>query len=127
MVLVGKPWLILFYGSRFASSFVPCLLVLLGCIALSFSGPLAGTLSGASGYPPSVIIAQTSALLTNVGINLWLLPRYGIVGAAAASALAYSVSALLITVAFVRRFQIPLSTLLSPVGPQQIMARLKQR
>lgn len=127
MLLVGKPLLILFYGSRFAGSFVPCLLVLLGCTALSFSGPLAGTLSGASGYPPSVIIAQTSALLTNVGLNLWLLPRYGIVGAAAASALAYSVSALLITVAFVRRFQIPLSTLLSPVGPQQIMARLKQR
>jgi O-antigen/teichoic acid export membrane protein len=127
MLLVGKPLLILFYGSRFAGSFVPCLLVLLGCTALSFSGPLAGTLSGASGYPPSVIIAQTSALLTNVGLNLWLLPRYGIVGAAAASAFAYSVSALLITVAFVRRFQIPLSTLLSPVGPQQIMARLKQR
>jgi len=127
MLLVGKPLLILFYGSRFAGSFVPCLLVLLGCTALSFSGPLAGTLSGASGYPPSVIIAQTSALFTNVGLNLWLLPRYGIVGAAAASAFAYLVSALLITVAFVRRFQIPLSTLLSPVGPQQIMARLKQR
>ena len=63
--------------------------------------------------------------------TLWGLPLALIFtvgcGAAAASALAYSVSALLITIAFVRRFQIPLSTLLSPVGPQQIMARLKQR
>lgn len=127
MLLVGKPLLVLFYGSRFAGSFVPCLLVLLGCAALSFSGPLAGTLSGVRGYPPSVILAQSLALLTNVGLNLWLLPRYGIVGAAMASTGAYTVSALCITTAFARHFGIPLKTLLIPVGPKQIWTRLRQR
>ena len=127
MLLVGKPLLVLFYGSRFAGSFVPCLLVLLGCAALSFSGPLAGTLSGVRGYPPSVIWAQSLALLTNVGLNLWLLPRYGIVGAAMASTGAYTVSALCITTAFARHFGIPLKTLLIPVGPKQIWTRLRQR
>lgn len=127
MLIVGKPLLVLFYGARFAGSFVPCLLVLLGCSALSFSGPLAGTLSGVRGYPPSVIFAQSLALLANIGLNLWLLPRYGIIGAAAASTGAYVVSALCIATAFARHFAIPLNVLLAPVGPKQIWARLRQR
>lgn len=123
MLVIGKPLLVLFYGQRFAGSFVPCLLVLLGCTALSFSGPLAGTLSGASGYPTSVIVAQTTALLTNVGLNLWLLPRYGITGAALASTGAYTVSAICISIGFARHFRIPLRKLLAPVGPRASCGR----
>ena len=127
MLVIGKPLLVLFYGQRFAGSFVPCLLVLLGCTALSFSGPLAGTLSGASGYPTSVIVAQTTALLTNVGLNLWLLPRYGITGAALASTGAYTVSAMCISIGFARHFRIPLRKLLVPVGPRELWSRLSPR
>jgi O-antigen/teichoic acid export membrane protein len=127
MFLVGKPLLLLFYGPRFAGSFVPCLLVLSGCAALSFSGPLAGTLSGDSGYPVSVIAAQGIALVTNVGLNLWLLPKLGIVGAAWASAGAYAVSAACISLGFARRFQIPLGRLLAPISRQELRALLTRR
>jgi O-antigen/teichoic acid export membrane protein len=104
MALVGQPLLVAVYGARFAGSFLPALVVLLGCSALCFSGPLAGTLSGAGGYPRSVIYAQSAALGVNIAANLYLLPRYGIRGSAAASALAYGCSALLIAIAFFRRF-----------------------
>jgi O-antigen/teichoic acid export membrane protein len=126
MALCGRLILVLLFGSRYASSFLPCLLVLLGCSALCFSGPLAGTLSGAAGYPRSVVLAQLAALGTNVCANLFLLPRLGIVGAAASSALAYFVSALLITWAFSRRFQVPLRELVRPVSPLEILATLRR-
>lgn len=126
MALVGQPLLVAFYGQRFAGSFLPALVVLLGCTALCFSGPLAGTLSGAGGYPRSVIIAQTAALLVNVGANLYLLPRYGVRGAAAASALSYLCSSALIALAFARRFGLTTAELLRPHSPRQLLAALRQ-
>lgn len=126
MALCGRPLLVLLFGSRYATSFVPCLLVLLGCTALCFSGPLAGTLSGAAGYPRSVVVAQLAALLANVLANLVLLPRLGIVGAAAASALAYFTSAVLITLAFARRFAIPLREIARPISPLRILQALRR-
>ncbi len=126
MALVGQPLLIAFYGQRFAGSFLPALVVLLGCTALCFSGPLAGTLSGAGGYPRSVIIAQTAALLVNVGANLYLLPRFGVRGAAVASALSYLCSAVLIAIAFARRFGLTTAELLRPHSPRQLLAALRQ-
>ena len=125
MLLLGRPLLVLFYGARFAGSLVPCLWVLLGCAALCFSGPLAGALSGAGGYPRSVVVAQSVALAVNVAANVVLLPRYGITGAAAASALSYAVSAGLISAAYARRFGLPLSALLRPLPPRELWRRLR--
>lgn len=125
MALVGQPLLVAFYGQRFAGSFLPALVVLLGCTALCFSGPLAGTLSGAGGYPRSVVLAQTAALLVNVGANLYLLPRYGVRGAAVASALSYLCSAVLIAIAFARRFELTAADLLRPHSPRQMLAALR--
>lgn len=127
MALLGQPLLVAFYGARFAGSFLPALVVLLGCAALCYSGPLAGTLSGAGGYPRSVIIAQTVALGVNVAANLYLLPRYGVRGSAAASALAYLCSAVLIALAFARRYDLPARDLLRLESPWQLVRALRQR
>lgn len=125
MFLFGKPLLTLFYGDRFAGAYTPCLLVLLGCSALCFSGPLAGALSGASGYPKSVIYAQCAALLCNVGVNLWLLPKLGMIGAAWASLAAYVVSAVWISVAFARRFHVPLALFFRPVPLRHLWGQIR--
>ena len=123
MAVVGRPALLVLYGARFGGSFVPCLLVLLGCCTLCFSSPLAGTLAGVGAYPRSVILAQGVALVVNVVANLILIPRYDIVGAAAASALAYSVSATVITTAFAVRFQVPWRELLRLESPLSLLRR----
>ncbi len=126
MAAVGQPLLVWFFGSRFGGSFVPCLWVLLGCVAMCFSSPLAGTLQGAGAYPRSVVWAQGVALLVNVAANLYLIPRQGIIGAAAASALAYTVSAILIAAAFARRFAIPLFQLVRPQSPFALWRSLRR-
>ena len=69
-----------------SADFLLQVLILLGCCTLCFSSPLAGTLAGVGAYPRSVIVAQVVALVVNVVANLILIPRYDIVGAAAASA-----------------------------------------
>jgi O-antigen/teichoic acid export membrane protein len=125
MALVGQPLLILLFGPRFAGSFVPCLLVLLGCSALCFSGPLAGTVAGAGAYPRSIIVAQGVALLVNVGVNIVLIPRYGATGAAAASTVAYIVSAAILARAFAARFSVPMHELLRPESPLALIRRLR--
>lgn len=125
MWLVGQPLLILFFGARFGGAFAPCLWVLAGCVAMCFSGPLAGTLQGDAGYPRSVVIAQGAALVVNVASNLYLLPRFGIAGAAAASAAAYTVSAIIICIAFMRRFEISASSILRLEAPWTLIARLR--
>jgi stage V sporulation protein B len=125
MWLVGQPLLVLFFGARFGGAFGPCLWVLCGCVAMCFSGPLAGTLQGDAGYPRSVVLAQGAALFVNVAANLYLLPRHGIAGAAAASALSYTVSAIIICVAFARRFAISASAILRPEMPWTLYARLR--
>ena len=126
MAVGGQPLLVVFYGARFAGSFLPALVVLLGCAALCFSGPLAGTLSGAGGYPRSVIYAQTAALGVNVAANLYLLPRYGVRGAAAASALSYLCSAILIAIAFARRFGLSAADMLRPTSPIALLRALRR-
>lgn len=126
MAACGQPLLVAFYGERFAGSFLPALVVLLGCAALCFSGPLAGALSGAGGYPRSVIYAQTAALTVNVAANLYLLPRYGVRGAAAASALAYLCSAVLIAIGFARRFHLRAAELLRPSSPLALLRALRR-
>ncbi|MCS6915063.1 MAG: polysaccharide biosynthesis C-terminal domain-containing protein [Myxococcales bacterium] len=121
MAFLGRPVLILLFGPRFAGSFLPCLLVLLGCSALCLGGPLAGTLAGAGAYPRSVILAQVVALLVNVGANVVLIPPLGAVGAGAASALAYAVSTAVIAGGFCRRFGISPLELLRPERPQTLL------
>lgn len=125
MALLGQPLLIWFYGPRFAGSFAPCLWVLGGCCTLCFSGPLAGTLAGAGAYPRSLIGAQVCALLVNVGVDSYLIPRHGALGAAMGSAVAYAVSALFLSVAFARRFGVPLSDLFRPESPLALLRRLR--
>ncbi len=125
MGLLGQPLLVGFYGPRFAGSFAPCLLVLLGCCFLCFSNPQAGTLSGAGAYPRSVILSQVVALFVNVGANLYLIPRHGALGAALASTLAYGVSAAIISAAFAMRFSVPAKRMVWPESPLLLLRRVR--
>ena len=45
------------------------------------------------GLPTPVAVASVTALIINIGVNLLLIPAWGIVGASAASLVSYSVHA----------------------------------
>lgn len=97
----------------FGPALPPFLVLLPGVVALSASKIVAGYMTGIN-RPWIRTVVSYSTLAFNVIANLILIPRFGIVGAAAASLVSYSFSALLntaiaarLTKSRVRDFWIP--------------------
>jgi O-antigen/teichoic acid export membrane protein len=72
-----------------------------GIVALGHSKILANYVAG-RGRPDINAVRGVMALAINVVANLFLIPRYGIIGAAAATSISYSVSAFAGYLAFLR-------------------------
>lgn len=128
LLFVLCPWLINFaYGASFAPAVTACKILLPGSVALGLNQVL---YDGARALDQPLLPSYSEGISTAVtfGALLLFLPRFGFVGAAMASTLAYS-TGLLITLHFARTrlqvsvrelFRIPtverLATRLSPIG-----------
>jgi O-antigen/teichoic acid export membrane protein len=94
LAVVG-PWMVrVLFGAAFSPSIVPLWALLPGIAIYSVTNILASFL-GAIGRPGVNLAVATVALVPTIGLNLLLLPRIGILGAALASTVSYSVSAML--------------------------------
>jgi len=101
------------YGAMFAGA-IPALAVLLvGTVPLSLTGAMATYLAG-TGHARDWTIAAAGNLTVNVLLNLTLIPRFSILGAAASSAVSYLVAVVITTAFFVNRTHARLSDLLVP-------------
>lgn len=95
---LGK-WIIrLLYGGAFAPSFLPFLLLLPGIWAMGLWKNFMNDLS-VRGYPVSKTYTSGIALILTLGLDILLIPRWGLNGAALASSIAY-ISAFLITLGY---------------------------
>jgi O-antigen/teichoic acid export membrane protein len=99
---IAAPILIpLLYGERYQSSIPPFRILVVAMTLLTVYHVLSRYFAGVSRQRITVI-TQVLATAVNVGLNLWLIPRYGILGAAWASLASYGLEAVLVTGAFVR-------------------------
>ncbi|UCE86579.1 MAG: oligosaccharide flippase family protein [Deltaproteobacteria bacterium] len=89
----------LFYGEDYRASVAPFLILLPGMVLLTIYTVLGQYFTAMDRQGVNIAI-QAVSVVVNVLLNLWLIPRYGILGAAAASAASYALEATLITVAF---------------------------
>jgi O-antigen/teichoic acid export membrane protein len=89
------------YGMTYAGAHTPLVWMLPGLIACGFASVLNTKLAG-QGYPPVTMWAPGAALAMNVGLNLILIPRFGLVGAALSTSIAYVLWAAIVTVAYQR-------------------------
>jgi O-antigen/teichoic acid export membrane protein len=92
----------------FDQSLVPLFVILPGVVALSQTKVLSSYLAGL-GMTAVTSYANVGSLVVNVAVNLLLIPKFGIVGAAAASLVSYSVSAIALSVVAARASHIPLA------------------
>ncbi|HUD72223.1 MAG TPA: oligosaccharide flippase family protein [Dongiaceae bacterium] len=99
-ILVG-PVVRIFYGRGFEAAALATLCLLPGIWALGLNGVLMNHFAG-RGMPAVTLYAPLAGLLLNVGLNLVVVPRYGIAGAAATSSLAYALMLALSLAAFMR-------------------------
>lgn len=88
-------WFInLFFGESYSQSVIPFIYLIPGVIIFSMSKVLANDFIG-RGYPEiNTYIAFVTALC-NLGLNFWLIPIYGIKGAAIATTSSYILDALM--------------------------------
>jgi len=89
------------YGAQFADAGVALRLILPGIVAYSVVAVLSRYITG-RGRPGTGTLILVAGLALNIGANLFLIPAYGIRGAAAASSLSYIVTAALTLVVFHR-------------------------
>jgi O-antigen/teichoic acid export membrane protein len=97
---IVAPWILpLLYGEPYAASVAP-FLILLPAMAFHSLYKVIARYFMAVDRQNVNIYTQGVALALNVGLNLWLIPSLGIVGAALSSLASYALESLLITAAF---------------------------
>ncbi|MHB1041651.1 MAG: flippase [Eubacteriales bacterium] len=98
---LGKAVIVLFFGPAFLPALRPLYILLPGIVALSIFKVLADEMAG-RGKPMVLTISTGIAMLVNIPLNLLLIPRMGIEGAALASTVSYSACAFIVLVMFLR-------------------------
>lgn len=83
LLLVFPDGLLRLFGSDFATGAVVTVILALGQLVNAITGPC-GTVLNMSGRVGLNMADNLTALVLNIGLNLWLIPAYGIIGAAVA-------------------------------------------
>ena len=109
----GKLLIHMLLSDAFLDAYLPLLVLLPGVVLLGAGKVLANDIAG-RGYPQYNSKAAGLALVITVGLDFLLIPKWGIVGAALASTVAYSVSFTLIVVFYVVVSRRPAGS--APVG-----------
>jgi O-antigen/teichoic acid export membrane protein len=91
------------FGAEYQGSVIPLWILLPGALCMSVQSILGNDLAGRD-YPLAIVWIWTVLLVTNVGLNLIWIPRYGIAGAAASSTVAYALSLFLMGRYWLKRF-----------------------
>ncbi|UCE17742.1 MAG: polysaccharide biosynthesis C-terminal domain-containing protein [Gemmatimonadota bacterium] len=89
------------YSQVFLPSVVPLRILLPGIVILSISKVLSGDLSG-RGMPIFSTRASIASLFLNVPLNFFLIPKWGIAGAAFASTVSYTAQTFIVIYYFVK-------------------------
>lgn len=113
VVLAAGHLLLSLFGGAFTSGYLVMVILLAGILAKSLVGP-AETLLMMAGKQNLCVALYAGALAANVGLNLALIPYYGIEGTAIATASAMAVEAILLHVAVRRALGIILFAFASP-------------
>ena len=92
--VVGFPLIVLTFGRPFAGSYMPLLALLPGIAFMGMQRVCGGPVLRAA-RPGRIVWINALSLACNVSLNLWWIPLWGPVGAAAASTCSYALGALL--------------------------------
>jgi O-antigen/teichoic acid export membrane protein len=101
LIFLAYPAIYILFGVAFKASYLPFLILLPGIVAFSIGGVLASDLSG-RGKPQYAIYASVTCLIANVILNVILIPRFGVPGAAFSSAISYWADTFILIWAFKR-------------------------
>jgi O-antigen/teichoic acid export membrane protein len=102
LAVLGPLGIPILYGHRFDRAIRPMLILLPGALMMALYQILTRSFTSHARQEINILAAVT-ALCLNVALNLVLIPRFGIEGAAVANGLSYGTAATILLVAFVRQ------------------------
>jgi O-antigen/teichoic acid export membrane protein len=105
MFIVQGPWLLSFFGEEFVSGY-SCLAILSSSMLLHVAIGSVGPLLIMTGFEKQAALAVASGAFLNIGLNRWLIPLWGIEGAASASAMTLLFSTIILAILVYRRLGI---------------------
>jgi len=89
-VIMGKIFLSVIFGTDFVEGYEPLLILLIGQFINSAAGPV-GLILNMTGHENDTVKGRAIALITSIVLNFTLIPFFGIIGAAIASAMSMTV------------------------------------
>ncbi|MGH2383493.1 MAG: lipopolysaccharide biosynthesis protein [Candidatus Limnocylindria bacterium] len=99
LAILAEPIIAVAFGQQYAGSLGAVRVLSVAMVPLSLTRVLSADLKG-RGRPGLVSIAMVGTLVITVALDLLLIPRLGIEGAAIASLVAYTASAVMLLIAF---------------------------
>jgi len=110
-IFFGKYFVIYLYGKEFTESYKVYLFLIPGTIALSAASFL-NNLLWSKGFPIISIVIPLFALLTNILLNIFLIPSIGIIGAALSTSISYLLWWILMLIVYKNKYDISVANLL---------------
>ena len=95
VLALAGPLLIGLFFSDYPEAYEPLLWMLPGLVFLGF-GSVCNTKLAGQGYPAITLWAAAAAFVLNMGLGVWLIPAWGLLGAACSKSIAYAMWALLV-------------------------------
>jgi O-antigen/teichoic acid export membrane protein len=102
LAIAGPIGIPILYGHKFDHAIRPMLILLPGALMMALYQILTRAFTSHAKQEINIFAAVT-ALCLNVGLNWFLIPRFGIEGAALANGLSYGTAAMILLVVFVRQ------------------------
>ena len=106
LLALGPVLIPVLYGPSYSASVLPFLTLLPGAVMLTIYKIFARYFM-ATGHQRVNVASQCLATGLNLALNVVFIPQFGILGAAIASLISYSLSTFIVAIVFVRKTQIP--------------------
>ena len=100
----------LVFGAGFGDSRVAVITLAPGIVAFAVSGMLSGFFAGTGKHHINTLSSGAGLVIT-LGLGLWLIPEYGLIGAGVTASISYCLSTLVQLVVFLRTENVGLATL----------------
>lgn len=113
LIIFAEPIITILFSQKFIPSITPLRLLVIAAVPFAVRNLLADTFVG-WGRPEINIYTRGIALGVNVVANLYFIPHWGIVGAAFASLMAYTIDVVMSIIIFMRISNVGLFELLLP-------------
>ena len=113
VIPVARWWIGLLFGQEFGESATPFVILLAGCIPFIASIVLASSLAGVDRLDVN-LRASGAGLIATVVLDILLIPKWGLEGAAVASATSYLVTTGIVVAGYSQMYGIPIREYLIP-------------